>query len=130
MSFITLAGGTCAVTGGSNRTWTQNNSLNRGHSYVDLGTTDFRLRAKASLKSSAPIQNGVTGNWTRGRVDVSFAVPMLTTTGLLVYNTYRLSSEVHPELALATDSAYRHEAAQFFFDTELTTLWQAGATNF
>lgn len=131
MSFQLLAGGTCSVTGGSARTYAQDgNKVTTGKSYSDLNTADARIQPRIALKNRQPSYTSSTGKWRKARREAVVSFPALLASGELVYNTYRIIAEVHPEIAQATELAQRQEAVQASFDAELATFWTAGRTEF
>lgn len=131
MSFQLLAGGTCAATGGSARTYSQDGGkVATGRHFSDQNTADQRIQPKVALKNRQPVYNSVTATWKKARREVVITFPVILASGEIVNQTYRIIAEQHPEVTQANELAFRHEAVQIAFDAELATFWTAGRTDF
>lgn len=115
-----------SVAGGSDITFAlTGQSVANGLNVSVTEDTDFRTRRNATFKSRVPsVTNGV---YTKGKNEVVFVKPSLLEDGSTVFNTVRLSLEVHPSLAQSDVTDLRRIAVQLLSSASYDAFWSLGA---
>jgi ABC-type transport system involved in multi-copper enzyme maturation permease subunit len=130
MSIIgsTVKTGTTAVSvaGGSDITFAlTGQSVTNGLNVSVVEDSDYQTRRNATFKSRVPsITNGV---YSKGKNEVVFVKPSVLADGSTVFNSIRLSLEVHPALTSAEVTDLRRVGAQLLTAAAYDSFWSLGA---
>lgn len=124
----TVKAGTTAVsvTGGSDITFAlTGQTVANGLNVSVTEDTDYRIRRNATFKSRVPsVTNGV---YSKGKNEVVFVKPTLLDDGTTVFNSIRLSLEVHPSLSASDATDLRRIAVQLLSSASYDAFWNLGA---
>lgn len=115
-----------SVTGGSDITFAlTGQSVTNGLNVSVVEDSDYQTRRNATFKSRVPsITNGV---YSKGKNEVVFVRPSVLADGSTVFNSIRLSLEVHPALTNAEVTDLRRIGAQLLTAAPYDSFWSLGA---
>lgn len=125
-STVKVGATSASITGGSDATFSLTGlNVSSGINVAIQTDTDYRTRRNATFKSRVPqVQNGV---FSKGKCEVVYVHPYLLQSGLVVFNTARLSVETHPELPAASAKDLRLVGAQLLTASAFEDYWVTGA---
>lgn len=122
-----LSGATVSATGGTALAFIDDGvTIQNGVHLTVPATADARIRETATAKYK-PSQVNADGSMTKDRKTISFAIPIVTAAGKIVYNTIRVEREVHPEFSAANCTNLNGLGAQLLIDSEVANFWLAGS---
>lgn len=125
-SSIKTGATSASVTGGSDITFAlTGQTVTNGLNVSVSEDTDYRTRRNATFKSRVPTV--VNGNYSKGKNEVVFVIPMSLDTGETVFNSVRIALEIHPALASASVKDLRLIGAQLLTDSDYDSFWSLGA---
>lgn len=125
MTFKT--GATLAPTGGTDLVFAPDGlTIQNGLHMIVPATTDYRVRQQATLKYKAP-SLGADGTFSKDKKSISYSVPIVLASGLVVFNVIRIEREVHPEMTAAAALDLNVIGAQMLFDSDMTAFWASGS---
>jgi hypothetical protein len=123
-----LTGATVAASAGTAIVFADTGTtIPNGVHLVVPATADYRVRQSSTWKFRAP-RISSDGTYSRDSKSVSYNVPLILATGVIVNNVIRVEREVHPELSAAAALDLNKMLAQMLFDTDADNFWTAGST--
>jgi hypothetical protein len=123
-----LSGATLSATGGTSVAFSDDGvSIQNGLHLVVPADADYQTRRQATVKYRPPTLDPKTGVYGKDKKSISLALPMVLTSGQVVFNTVRIEREVHPSLSAADALDLTKMGAQLMFDTDTDNFWTAGA---
>lgn len=123
-----LTGATNSATGGSALVFASDGqTINNGVHLIVPADTDYQTRRQATFKYRAPTLDPKTGSMSKDKKSMSYVLPMVLSTGQVVFNTVRIEREVHPSLSAANALDLLMVGAQMAFDADVTAFWATGA---
>lgn len=121
-----LDGATVSATGGTAKTFTPDGvTVPNGIHVADAANADFKTRENIVFRTKNPAL--VNGEYTKGKRWVTYVIPMVLTSGAIVFNLVRVEVEVHPDMPSAAFVDMLKKASQLFIDSDMTTFWSAGS---
>lgn len=121
------SGATMAPTGGTDLVFAPDGiTIQNGVHLTVPAVTSYASRPNATVKYK-PVTINSDGSFSKDKKTVSYAVPMTTAAGTIVYNTIRIEREVHPEFSAANALDMNIVAAQILTDSEAANFWAAGS---
>lgn len=122
-------GGTIAVTGGTDVTFTDVGSTSPNVLKVQVNAdSDYRTRRSISYKiREATVQSD--GSYSKVKRAASITMPFITASGATVFNVLRLELDIHPEAEATLRAQMLSFGAQIFFDTDAADFWSVGSLN-
>jgi hypothetical protein len=130
MSIKTMAlvtGGTLAVTGGSALQFGQDGqTVANGFHVACITDTDFTTRRGIVVKQRVPVLDPKTSEFGKDKKSMVYVRPVLTPSGKVCFNTYRLEREVSPYTEAAIVEDDNRIVAQLLFDDEVSAFWSVG----
>jgi hypothetical protein len=81
----------------------------------------------ATVKYRPPTIDTKTGAYSKDKKSISFAVPSVLPSGVVIFNTIRLEREVHPSLTAAAAAEFNAIGAQLLTDSETAAFWASGS---
>lgn len=123
-----LEGATLSATGGTAITYTPANGGAIGQLYLaNASEEDFRLRETIQAKAVIPSRQS-DGSWSKDRRNVTLVVPVHDVgTGEYENITFRLERVAPVFATTAQKAAAGKLAAQFIFDNDTESFWNAGS---
>jgi len=122
-----LTGATLAASSGTALVFADTGTtIPNGIALVVPATADYRVRQAATAKFRAPKLLS-DGTYTRDSKSISYNIPLILATGVIVNNVIRVEREVHPEMSAAAVLDMNKILAQLMFDTDTTNFWSAGS---
>lgn len=119
-SLTLKAGGTIAVTGGTDVVY---NIISRGTNSIKLGdasATDIRLQKTITIKTSSPRPNkGMPNGYTQAKVSIKSVTPKILANGNRTTDTTEILKSFDVETSAAQHVVLNDIIAQCGFDSEL-----------
>jgi len=124
-----LTGATITPSGGTAKVFADDGvTVQNGVHLVVPATTDYRVRENVTFKYKPPTLLN-TGVYTRDKKEITFVIPMLLASGLVSFNVFRISREVHPEFSAANATDFNKLACQMLAgDSDTDAFWATGST--
>lgn len=123
-----LASATVSATGGTAQVFADDGqTIPNGVHLVVPADTDYQTRRQATCKYRPPTLDAKTGVYGKDKKSISYALPVVLSTGQVVFNTIRIEREVHPSLAAATCVELNKIGAQLLVDTDTDAFWATGS---
>lgn len=123
-----LASATIAASGGSAQVFTDNGvTIANGVQLVVPADTDYSVRRMATAKYRPPTIDSKTGVYSKDKKSISYTIPVVLTTGQVVFNVIRIEREVHPSLSAANCTEMNKIAAQLLTDSDTDGFWGTGS---
>jgi hypothetical protein len=123
-----LTGATVSATGGTALAFTDNGvSVANGVQLVCTTDTDFQTRRICTVKYRPATVDSKLGTYGKDKKSISLALPVVLTTGQVVFCTWRIEREVHPSVAAATVTDMNKLGAQLLIDTDTDGFWATGS---
>lgn len=125
-SSVQVGATSVAATGGTAQQFSLTGlNVTSGINVAFASDPDFRTRRNASFKSRVPsVNNGV---FSKGKFEVVYVRPLVLTSGLVSFNTLRMTLEVHPELPVADAKDLRYVGSQILTSAAYEDYWTSGA---
>jgi len=122
-----LAGATVSASGGTAQVFASDGqTIQNGLHLIVPADTDYQTRRVATCKFRAPALDVKTGAYGKDKKSISYAIPIVLTTGQVVFNTIRLEREVHPSLSAANALELNKIGAQLLVDADVADFWASG----
>lgn len=123
-----LAGATVSASGGTALVFSDDGvSISNGLHLIVPADADYQTRRQATVKYRPPTLDPKTGVYGKDKKSISLALPMVLSTGQVVFNTIRIEREVHPSLAAATADELCKLGAQLLTDADVANFWGSGS---
>jgi len=123
-----LAGATVAASGGSALAFAEDGqSIANGLHLIVPADADYQTRRQVTIKYRQPSLDAKTGVYGKDKKSICLALPMVLSTGQVVFNTIRIEREVHPSLSAANAAELIALGAQLLCDSDVTSFWATGA---
>lgn len=131
MSLVNLtvkSGATMAPTGGTDLVFAPDGqTVQNGISLIVPGDATYATRRRSVMKYTPASVIQQTGMYRREVKTLSYTLPMVLADGSVVFNTIRVTREVHPTLAAASVLDLNVVASQLLTDADTTNFWAYGA---
>lgn len=88
---------------------------------------DYQTRRTVTAKYKAPAVDAKTGTYGKDKKSISLTLPIVLTSGSVVFNVIRVEREVHPSLSAANATELNKLAAQLLIDADLDAFWGSGS---
>lgn len=126
-SLTIKTGGTIAVTGGTDVTYTDVGTTTPNMLTTQVnGDSDYRVRRKITYKvREATVQP--SGDYSKIKREATLVSPFVLASGETVFNVLRISLEIHPEAEATKRADLLAFAAQLLFDTDAADFWSVGS---
>jgi hypothetical protein len=118
---ITPSGGTALVFADDGQT------IPNGLHLIVPADADYQTRRNVTVKYRLPTLDAKTGVYGKDKKSVSLALPMVLSTGQVVFNVIRIEREVHPSLSAASCVELNKLGAQLLVDTDTDAFWATGS---
>lgn len=89
--------------------------------------TDFQTRRQVTVKNRPPTLDAKTSEYGKDKKSISFAQPVILTSGKVVFNTIRLEREIHPSTSAADAAILNGIGAQLLTDADTVNFWTTGS---
>lgn len=123
-----LAGATVSASGGTALAFSDDGvSISNGLHLVVPADTDYQTRRQVTVKYRPPTLDTKTGAYGKDKKSMSLALPMVLSTGQVVFNTIRIEREVHPSLSAANAEELCKLGAQLLTDADAANFWANGS---
>jgi len=123
-----LAGATVAASGGSALVFAEDGvSIQNGLHLIVPADTDYQTRRQVTVKYRQPTLDPKTGVYSKDKKSICLALPLVLSSGQVVFNTIRIEREVHPSLSAANALELANLGAQLLCDTDVTSFWATGS---
>jgi len=123
-----LAAATVTPSGGTAQVFADDGvTIQNGLHLIVPADTDYQTRRQATVKYRAPALNAQTGVYGKDKKSISYAVPVVLSTGVVVFNTIRIEREVHPSYSAANCVELNKIGAQLLVDTDTDAFWASGS---
>jgi len=123
-----LAGATVTATGGTAQVFADNGiTIANGVQLVVPADADYQTRRQCTVKYRPPTLDNVSGAYGKDKKSISYAKPVVLSTGKVVFNTIRIEREVHPTLTAAECIELNKIGAQLLFDADTDGFWATGS---
>lgn len=124
-----LLDATIAASGGSPIVFADDGvTIQNGLHLIVPGDEDYQTRRQATVKFRQPTLDAKTGVYGKDKKSISFAWPLVLSSGQVVFNTYRQEREVHPLLSAADCLQMNKIAAQLAISEAVASFWANGST--
>jgi len=123
-----LAGATIAASGGTALGFTDDGvTIANGLHLVVPADADYQTRRQVTVKYRQPTLDAKTGVYVKDKKSISLALPIVLTSGAVVFNTIRIEREIHPSLSAAEALELNKLGAQLLTDSDVENFWAAGS---
>lgn len=123
-----LAGATVSATGGTAQVFSDDAvTIANGIHLIVPADTDYQTRRQATAKVRPPTLDSKTGVYGKDKKSISYAVPIVLSTGQVVFNTIRIEREVHPSFSAANCLELNKIGAQLLVDADADGFWANGS---
>lgn len=127
-SMSLLSAATVSASGGTALVFADDGvTIPNGVHLVIPADADYQTRRTVTAKYKAPTIDVKTGSYGKDKKSISLTLPMVLSTGQVIFNVIRIEREVHPSLATASVDELNKLAAQMLFDTDVTNFWATGS---
>lgn len=122
-----LIGGTVSATGGVSKSFIEDGQkVNNGIHLVETAPTDFRLADSIVVKTKQAAYNATTGEWSKSVRSQKLVRPVLLASGKIVFRSFLIEVEDHPEVSVADSDLLRTDGCQLGFDSDFVDFWRLG----
>lgn len=122
-------GGTCSVTGGTSKTFTDvGETIKNGKKVSDLTVTDARVRPTITCVNRPAALNSLGKYISKDKRTAKLVWPKLLADGSLAFNVREVRVEDHPETTDAEKANMDSYIAQIMFDTDFSGFVRNGST--
>lgn len=118
---ITVAGGSPVVFSDDGVT------ISNGVHLIVPADADYQTRKQVTVKYRPPTLDVRTGVYGKDKKSMSFAIPIVLSSGQVVFNTVRIEREVHPTFAASSCADLNKLGAQLLFGTDAANFWANGS---
>jgi hypothetical protein len=123
-----LAAATVSATGGTALVFADDGvTISNGLHLIVPADADYQTRRQATVKYRPPTLDPKTGVYGKDKKSISLAVPLVLSSGQVVFNTIRLEREVHPSMTAAAADELCKLGAQLLTDADVANFWAAGS---
>lgn len=123
-----LTGATMSTTGGTALACVDNGvTIANGVQLVVPADADYQTRRQMTAKYKPPTLDPATGQYGKDKKSISYVIPIVLTTGRVVFNTIRVEREVHPSMSAANLTDMNKIGAQLLIDSDTDNFWAAGS---
>lgn len=123
-------GGTCSVTGGTSKTFTDvGETIKNGKKVSDLTVTDSRVRPSITCINRPATLNSLGKYISKDKRTVKLVWPKLLADGTIVFNVRELRIEDHPETTDVEKANADSYMAQVLFDPDFNGFVRNGSTS-
>lgn len=123
-------GGTCSVTGGTSKTFTDvGETIKNGKKVSDLTVADSRVRPSFTCINRPATLNSLGKYISKDKRTVKLVWPKLLADGTIVFNVRELRIEDHPETTDAEKANADSYMAQVLFDSDFNGFVRNGSTS-
>lgn len=131
ISGATLAlGGTCSVTGGTSKTFTDvGETIKNGKKVSDLTVADSRVRPSLTCINRPATLNSLGKYISKDKRTVKLVWPKILADGSIVFNVRELRIEDHPETTDTEKANADSYMAQVLFDSDFNGFVRNGSTS-
>jgi len=102
-------------------------TISNGVHLIVPADADYQTRRMVTAKYRPPSLDVKTNVYGKDKKSISLALPMVLTSGQVVFNTIRLEREVHPSLPAATAAELCSLGAQLLTDSDVLGFWANGS---
>lgn len=123
-----LASATVAASGGTALVFAEDGmTITNGLHLMVPADADYQTRRQVTVKTRPPTLNPATGVYGKDKKSISLALPIVLTSGQVVFNTIRIEREVHPSLSAASALELNKLGAQLLVDDDVLNFWANGS---
>lgn len=123
-----LASATVSASGGTAQVFADNGiTISNGVQLVVPADADYQTRRQCTAKYRPPTLDNTTGAYGKDKKSISYAQPIVLSTGKVVFNTLRIEREVHPSLTAAECIELNKIGAQLLVDADTDNFWATGS---
>lgn len=123
-----LAAATITPSGGSALVFADDGvTIQNGLHLIVPADADYQTRRQVTAKYRPPTLDSKTGVYGKDKKSISYAKPLVLSSGQVVFNTIRLEREVHPSLTAAEAEELCKLGAQLLVDADVTAFWASGS---
>jgi len=102
-------------------------SIPNGLHLIVPADADYQTRRQVTIKYRQPSIDAKTGVYSKDKKSICLALPMVLSTGQVVFNTIRIEREVHPSLSAANAAELCNLGAQLLTDADVVSFWANGS---
>lgn len=123
-----LASATVAASGGTALAFSDDGvSIANGVHLVVPADADYQTRRQVTAKYRQPTVDAKTGVYSKDKKSICLVLPIVLSTGQVVFNTIRIEREVHPSLSAANALELNNLGAQLLCDADVAAFWATGS---
>jgi len=123
-----LANGTITPSGGTALAFSDDGvSIQNGLHLIVPADADYQTRRQVTVKYRQPSLDPKTNVYSKDKKSICLALPMVLSTGSVVFNTIRIEREVHPSLSAANALELNNLGAQLLVDNDVVAFWANGS---
>jgi hypothetical protein len=123
-----LATATVSATGGTALAFADDGiSISNGLHLMVPADADYQTRRQVTVKYRQPTIDTKTGVYSKDKKSICLALPIVLSSGQVVFNTIRIEREVHPSLSAANAAELCSLGAQLLTDADVTAFWANGS---
>lgn len=123
-----LSAATVSATGGTALAFADDGvSITNGLHLIVPADADYQTRRSVTVKYRPPTIEPKTGAYSKDKKSMCLALPVVLSTGQVVFNTIRIEREVHPSLSAASAAELCSLGAQMLTDADAVAFWATGS---
>jgi hypothetical protein len=127
-SMSLLASATISATGGTALVFADDAvTIQNGLHLIVPADADYQTRRQVTAKYRQPSLDQKTATYGKDKKSISYTVPLVLSSGQVVFNVIRIEREVHPSLSAAACAEMNKIGAQLLVDTDTDAFWGSGA---
>lgn len=123
-----LSGATVTASGGSALVFADDGvTIPNGLHLIVPADADYQTRRQVTAKYRPPTIDAKTGAYSKDKKSITLVLPLVLSTGAVVFNTMRIEREVHPSLSAANALELNKLGAQLLSDSDSDAFWATGS---
>lgn len=123
-----LSGATVSSSGGSALVFADDGvTIPNGLHLIVPADADYQTRRQVTVKYRPPTIDAKTGAYSKDKKSITLVLPVVLSTGAVVFNTMRIEREVHPSLSAANALELNKLGAQMLSDADIDAFWATGS---